>query len=63
MKKENLSFDVDEPFFIICRVCCEVVEDTNYLIAFLNPATFFENFVDKIFMVLFLKKICKNRCN
>jgi hypothetical protein len=27
----------ERTFLHICRVCCEVVEDTNYLIAFLNP--------------------------
>jgi hypothetical protein len=31
----------ERTFLHICRVCCEVVEDTNNLIAFLNHYFFF----------------------
>jgi hypothetical protein len=27
----------ERTFLHICRVCCEVIEDTNYLIVLLNP--------------------------
>ena len=59
MKKENISFDVTEPFFIYVEFVCEVIEDTNYLIAFSNPGFFFKKlpatilrdfFYDKIFL-------------
>jgi hypothetical protein len=44
MKKDRMSFDGDEPFFIYVEfILNEVVEDTNYLIAFFNPGIFFEN--------------------
>jgi hypothetical protein len=41
MKKGNMSFDVNEPFFIYVEFVCEVIEDTNNLIAFLNHYFFF----------------------
>jgi hypothetical protein len=41
MKKGELSFDVNEPFFIYVEFD-EVFEDTNYLIAFSNPVFFFK---------------------
>jgi len=71
MKKENISFDVTEPFFIYVEFVCEVIEDTNYLIAFFNLGLFFKNlpatilwhfFYDKFFIwvydgnVLYLKQ-------
>jgi hypothetical protein len=31
----------ERTFLHICRVCCEVIEDTNNLIAFLNHYFFF----------------------
>lgn len=31
----------ERTFLHICRVCCEVIEDTIFLIAFLNPENFF----------------------
>ena len=44
MKKECVSFDVNEPFFIYVEFFWEVIEDTNYLIAFFNPLIFFIKF-------------------
>lgn len=32
----------ERTFLHICRVCCEVIEDTNNLIAFSNPRFFFQ---------------------
>ena len=31
----------ERTFLHICRVCCEVIEDTNNLIAFPNPEIYF----------------------
>jgi hypothetical protein len=41
----------ERTFLHICRVCCEVIEDTNNLIAFLNPGFFLK----KNLLLLFLK--------
>lgn len=57
MKKENISFDVNEPFFIYVEFDCgEVVEDTNYLIAFFNPGFFFKNLPVTILRNFFCNK-------
>jgi hypothetical protein len=34
----------ERTFLHICRVCCEVIEDTQNLIAFSNPGFFFSKF-------------------
>src|SRR5579859_4502600 len=43
----------ERTFLHICRVCCEVIEDTNNLIAFSNPGFFFSKFTSDIFRLFF----------
>ena len=47
----------DRTFLHTCRVCCEVTEDTNNLIAFLNPGIFFKNLPPVFIQGFFLKII------
>jgi|GEM_PF-3947062 len=51
------KFRCDRTFLHICRVCCEVVEDTNYLIAFSNPGFFFKKLPATILRDFFYDKI------
>ena len=46
----------ERTFLHICRVCCEVIEDTNYLIAILVPRFFFKKLPSTILRDFFYDK-------
>lgn len=56
MKKGDISFDENEPFFIYVEFFCEVTEDTNNLIVFPNPGSFFQKMSATILRDFFFDK-------
>ena len=47
----------ERTFLHICRVCCEVIEDTNNLIAYSKPGFFFSKFTTVFFPLQSLRII------